>query len=50
MLVVWRDSGPDMGAPLPPLEPVDRHADSTVEGGVKRDGLESGPMPTWAVV
>jgi len=53
MLVVRRDSGPDARAPLPPLQPVERPAESTREGGGKGDGLESGQMPTraglWAV-
>jgi len=48
MLVVWRDSGPDAGAPLPPLQPVERPAESTLEGSWKGDGLESGQMPTHA--
>jgi len=48
VLVVWRDSGPDAGAPLPPLQPVERPAESTLEGGGKGDGLESGQMPTRA--
>jgi len=48
MLVVCRDSGPDAGAPLPPLQPVERPAESTLESGGKGDGLESGQMPTRA--
>jgi hypothetical protein len=46
MLVVWRDSGPDAGAPLPPLQPVERPAESNLEGGGKGDWLESRQMPT----
>jgi len=48
MLVVQRDSGPDTRAPHPPLQPVERPAESTLEGGGKGDGLESGQMPTCA--
>jgi len=46
MLVVCRDSGPDAGAPLPPLQPVERPAESPLESGGKGDGLESRQMPT----
>jgi len=51
MLVVRRrrqDGGPDAGTPLPPLQPVERPAESTMEGGGKGDGLESGQMQTRA--
>jgi len=48
MLVVWRDSVPDAGAPFPPLQPVGRPPERTMEGGGKGDGLESGQMPTRA--
>ena len=48
MLVVWRDSVPDEGAPLPPLQPVERPPEKTMEGGGKGDGLESEQMPTRA--
>jgi len=48
MLVVWRDSVPDAGAPLPPLQPVERPPERTMEGGGKGDGLESGQMPARA--
>jgi len=44
MLVVWRDSVPDAGAPLPPLQPVERLPERTMEGGGKGDGLEGGQM------
>ena len=37
--MVWRDSVRDVGAPLPPLQPVDRSAERTVEIGGKGDGL-----------
>jgi len=43
-----RQDGPDAGAPLPPLQPVERPATGTMEGGGKSDGLESGQMPTRA--
>jgi len=51
MLVVqcWmHDGGPDAGTPLPPLQPVDILADSTVETGWYGDGLESRQNPTYA--
>jgi hypothetical protein len=51
MLVVWRrrqDGGPDAGTPLAPLQSVERPAESTMEGGGKGDGLETGQMPTRA--
>jgi len=51
MLVVRRwnqDSGPDAGTTLPPLQPVVRAAENTMEGGGNGDGLESGQMPTCA--
>jgi hypothetical protein len=48
MLVVFRDSGPDAGAPLPQLQPVERPPQSTLECGGKGDGMESGQMPTRA--
>jgi len=46
MVVVRRDSDPDpdAGAPLPPLQPLERPAESTMEGGGKGDRLESGQM------
>ena len=53
MLVVrrWRqDGGPDAGTPLPPLQPLERPAENTVESGGKGEGLESGQMPTRADV
>jgi len=48
VLVVSRESVPDTGAPLPPLQPVEISPDRTVEGGGRGDGLESGQMPTCA--
>jgi len=42
MLVVWRDSVPEAGAPLPPLQPVESTPVRTMEAGEKGDGLESG--------
>jgi len=44
MLVVWWDSVPDTAAPLPPLQLVERPANTSMEGGGKDDGLESGQM------
>lgn len=48
MLVWCRDSGPDTGAPLPPLQPVESPAEDYLESGGNGDGLESRPMPTCA--
>jgi len=50
MLVVWsdKDPDPDMGAPPPPLQPVERPAESTMEGGGIGDRLESRQMPPRA--
>ena len=50
MLVVRRrrQDGPDAGAPLPPLQPVEGPATGTMEGGGKSDELESGQMQTRA--
>jgi hypothetical protein len=45
----WRqDGGPAAGTPLPPLQPVARPAERTVESGGKGDELERGQMPTRA--
>jgi len=43
-----QDGGPDTGSPLPPLQPVERPTESTMEGGGKGDELESGKVPTCA--
>ena len=48
MLVVHRDSGPDAGAPLPPLQPVERPAKCPLESSGRGDGLESRLMPPRA--
>jgi hypothetical protein len=50
MLVVRlrRQDGPDTGASLPPLQPVERPATGPIVGGGKSDGLESGQMQTCA--
>jgi len=51
MLVVrwWRqDGGQATGTPLPPLQPVERPAESTMGGGGKGEGLESRQVPTHA--
>jgi len=48
MLVVCRDSGPDAGAPLPPLQPLESPAENTLESVGQGDGLESVQMPTRA--
>jgi hypothetical protein len=50
MLVVWRDTDPDpdAGATLPPLQLLERPAESTMKGGGKCDGLKSGQMPPHA--
>jgi len=48
MLVVWRDSGPDVGAPLPPLQQMERPAKDTLENRGTNNRLESGQMPARA--
>jgi len=48
MLEVCRDSGPDAGAPFPPVQPVESPAEGTLESGGKGDRLESGQMLTSA--
>jgi len=51
MLLMWRqrhDGGPDVGIPLPPLLPLARSAESTVESRGKGNGLESGQILTHA--
>jgi hypothetical protein len=46
MLGVSRDNGPDVGAPLPPLQLVERPTENTLGGSGEVDGLESGQMPS----
>jgi hypothetical protein len=41
-----QDGGVDADTPRPPLNPVERPAESTVERVGKGDRLESGQMPT----
>jgi hypothetical protein len=48
MLVVQRRNTTDAGASLPPLQPVERPAESALEGGVEGYRMESGQMPTCA--
>jgi len=51
MLVVrgrTQDGDPDVGIPLPPLQPVVRPAEDTMEHGGKGNWLESGQMQTHA--
>ena len=49
LLPRWRqDGGPDVGTPLPPVQPVERPIENAMVGGGNGDGLESGPMPTGA--
>jgi len=48
MLLVRRKGGPDAGAPLPPLQPVEIPAESTLDSGGEGKGMESGQMPTRA--
>jgi len=50
MLAVWMpsDPNPDAGTPLPPLQQVERPAESTFEVSGKGDGLESGLIPAPA--
>jgi len=44
MLVVWRDCGPDAGAPLPPLQQMERPAENSLENSGTDNRLESGQM------
>ena len=39
-----RQDSPDAGTTFPPLQPVERPATGTMEGGGKNDGLESRQM------
>jgi len=48
MLVVCSDNGPGAGAPLPPLQPVERPAEFTLESGGIGDRPERWQMPTLA--
>jgi hypothetical protein len=48
MLVVQTRSSSDAEASLPPLQPIERPADDTVEEGGKGHRQESGQMPTCA--
>jgi len=45
MLVVWKQNVTDVGASLPPLQPVERPADRALEGGGKGHRMECGQMP-----
>jgi len=42
VLVVRRDDNTDAGAPLSPLQPVERPSENALESGGEGDGLESG--------
>jgi len=48
MLVVGRDSVSDAGAPLPPLQTVERPAESALEGSGEGDRLGSRQIQTRA--
>jgi hypothetical protein len=48
MLVVQRRSSTDTGAPLRPLHPMERPAESALEGGGKGHRMETVQMPTCA--
>jgi len=48
MLVVWRDSVPDVGAPVPPLQQLERPPVRTIEGSDTGKVLESWRMPACA--
>jgi hypothetical protein len=39
---VWRDCAPDAGAPLPPLQPMERPAEDTVEDSKTGNRLDAG--------
>jgi len=41
-----QDGSPDAGASLPPLQPMDRPAEDSLDKGGKSDGMESGQMLT----
>jgi hypothetical protein len=48
MLMVRRrrqDGGPDAGASLPPLQPMERPAENALERGGERNWMESGQFP-----
>jgi len=48
MLVVRKDGGPDAGTTLPPLQPVERPAERTLESSGEGHGMERRQMPTRA--
>jgi len=48
MRVVQMDSSTDAGASPPPLQPMERSAQDTMEDSGKGHRLESGQMPTCA--
>jgi hypothetical protein len=48
MLVVWRDCGPDVGAPHLPLQQMERPAEDTLKDYGTDNRLESGQMPARA--
>jgi len=48
MLVVWTDCGPEAGAPLPPLQQMERPAEDTLEDSGTGNRLERGQMPARA--
>jgi len=48
MIVVWRDGVPDAGAPLPPLQQLERPAGDALEESETGDRLESGQLPARA--
>jgi len=52
MLVVQRpkQDSPYVGTSLPPLQPMERPAEDSLERGGKSDGMESGQMPTCEIL
>jgi len=48
MLVMWRDYGPDAGAPLLPLQQMETLAEDSLENSGTYNRLESGQMPARA--
>jgi len=50
MLMVQRGSFTHPGASLPPLQPIERRPDNTLEDSGKGDRLESGQIATCADV
>jgi len=48
MLVVWMECVPDTGAPIPPLQQMEKPAEDTVKDSERGNRLESGQVPACA--